>query len=344
MKRALVVAPGRGSYDRAALGQLQDRTPALLDACDAWRTAHGRPTVRELDAAPSYRTSLHVAGENASLLTFACSLADLHDLSPCYQIVGVVGNSMGFYTALAASGALPLEDAIRLVDTMGAYQTRNVIGGQVLYPMCGSDWRSTPAHRQVVEDALQEVRRRGHGAWWSIDLGGYAVLGADRPGVKALLEVLPTIERGPRRFPLQLPLHSAFHTPLMEETSRRAFRELSDLAFRAPKVPLIDGRGIVFRPRWADPTALRDYTLGHQVVRAFDFTRAVLTALHHCAPDVVIALGPGNALGGPLARILVQDHWRGIADRADFEALQASDPILLAFGVDDQRRQLTDGP
>ena len=48
---------------------------------------------------------------------------------------------MGWYTALAASGALPLDHAIRLIDTMGAYQARNVIGGQVLYPITDGDWR-----------------------------------------------------------------------------------------------------------------------------------------------------------------------------------------------------------
>ncbi|MCA9568046.1 MAG: ACP S-malonyltransferase [Myxococcales bacterium] len=342
MKTALIVAPGRGSYDRAALGQLQGRATELLDACDAWRTANGRPTVRELDAADAYRSSLHVAGEHASLLTFACSMADLGDLSDTYDVVGVVGNSMGFYTALAASGALPLEDAIRLVDTMGAYQTRNVIGGQVLYPMCGSDWRTTPELRAVVEDALAAVAARGHVAEWSIELGGYAVLGADRDGTKALLELLPPVERGSRTFPVQLPLHSAFHTSLMRDTSARAFGELGELGFRAPSVPLIDGRGMVFRPRWADPSALRDYTLGHQVTAPFDFTRAVKTALEHTGADVVVALGPGNGLGGPLARTIVECHWRGIVDRAGFEAAQAStDPVLLAFGIPEQRALLT---
>lgn len=343
--RTLIVCPGRGSYDRAGLGQLQDRSEAaraVIARCDAWRASVGEPTISELDAAEAYRTTLHVAGEHASLLTFACSLADLADLDlERHEIVGVTGNSMGFYTALAAAGALSLDDAIRLVDTMGRYQRGNVLGGQLLYPVCDEQWRADPQRLAAVEGALEAARAAGYGAWWSIRLGGHAVLGADREGLRALMANLPPIETPTRTFPLQLPLHSAFHTPLMAGTSERARAELHDLAFRAPDVPLIDGRGHVFRPRWTDPVALADYTLGHQVVEAYDLTVAVRAALHHCAPDRVVVLGPGNSLGGPLARILVGDGWGGVRDRGGFDARQAADPLLLSFGLPPQRRLLT---
>jgi acyl transferase domain-containing protein len=343
-RRALLVCPGRGSYTASDLGSLKGRSAEANDRiarCDAHRTAHGRPTVSELDADERFRTTRHVAGEHASLLTFACGVADAAELSDGFEVVGVTGNSMGFYTALAVSGALALDDAIALVDTMGVYQASNVIGGQVLYPMTDDAGRTDPTRRAVVEKALQAVRDQGHFADWSIELGGFAVLGADGPGVKALLKALPEDVRSGRAFPLQLPLHSAFHTALMSATSEQAFHDLGSLGFRPPQVPLIDGRGFVFRPTWADPRALRDYTLGHQVVRPFDFTRAVITALQHCAPDVVVALGPGNALGGPLLRILVEAGWHGVQSRDDLDTLQQSEtPALLSFGRSDQRRLL----
>ena len=344
MKRALIVCPGRGSYDRASLGQLQDRSEAaaaVIAACDAHRRANGRVPVTELDADEKYRTTRHVAGEHASLLTLCCSLADLADLSSEYEVVGVTGNSMGFYTALAASGALSLADAISLVDTMGDYQAGNVIGGQLLFPVSDDSWRPDQALTDAVNVAIEAAREAGHAAYWSIRLGGYAVLGADKAGVKFLLEALPLQKRGTREFPLQLPLHSAFHTPLLAETSARALRELGSLDFRAPEVPLIDGQGTVWRPRWADPAALTQYTLGHQVTETFDFTVAAHTALRHTGAEVVIALGPGNAMGGPIARILVSEGWQGVRSRADLDVRQQSaDPLLLSFGVSMQRKVL----
>jgi malonyl CoA-acyl carrier protein transacylase len=310
--------------------------------CDAHRIHNGRTPVTELDAAETWRSGLHVAGENASLLTAACSLADLADLDEQrFDVVGVTGNSMGWYTALAASGALPMPQAIELIDTMGAYQQRNIIGGQVLYPITDADWRTDKDNQVAVDAAIAGAIDAGGQAHWSIRLGGYAVLGADRAGLKYLLNTLPEQKRGSRTFPVQLPMHSAFHTPLMRDTSTRARGELAHLALRAPKVPLIDGRGMVFRPGSADPTDLYDYTVGTQVVDPYDFTTAVRAGLRFTGAEVVIALGPGNSLGGPLARILVQEGWRGARSRPQLDVLQKGErPALLSFGVSMQRKTL----
>lgn len=343
MKRALVVCPGRGSYDRTSLRSLQDRSPAaraVVAAADEVRTAAGRPPITALDALP-WRTADHVAGEHASLLTATCSLADLADLDrDRYEVVGLCGNSMGWYTALGAADGLPMHDAMHLIETMGAWQAGNVRGGQLLYPVADDDWRPDPARLAAIEAAIASARAAGHGAWWSIRLGGHAVLGADDAGLKHLLAHLPKIEGGPRTFPLQLPLHSAFHTPLLAATRDRAIAELSDLDWRPPAIPLTDGRGYTFRPFSADPLALCAYTLDHQVVETFDLEASVTSALAHCAPDVVIALGPGNPLGGPLARIIVQSGYFALRSRSAFEARQATDPVLLSFGLGPQRAQL----
>ena len=151
---------------------------------------------------------------------------------------------------------------------------------------------------------------------------------------------LKALEVGSRTFPIQLPLHSAFHTPLMKETSEQAIHDLGRLHFSPPNVPLIDGRGHVFRPKWTDTDALKQYTLGTQVTDVYDFRRSLQAALTHCGPDVVIALGPGNALGGPLARTLVQSGWNGLQGSDAFSDTQKENPLLLAFGVSKQRAHL----
>lgn len=340
MIRALVVCPGRGSYGREQLGSLQGElgdAKALVDACDTWRAARDQPTVRELDAAERYQARLHVAGEHASLLTFAASLVDLTQLDrERYEVVGVTGNSMGWYTALVAAGALPLHQGIELVDTMGSYQAKNVIGGQVTMPVVGPDWVPDPELRRAIEVAIDEVRSEGHTVEISIELGSFVILGADAAGVKRLLERLPKIERGKRTFPAQLPLHSAFHTSLLAASSDRARVDLAHLELRPPVVPLVDGHGRLHRPHSADPDAMLDYTLGTQVTETYDFGLALQVALRHCAPDVVVALGPGNSLGGAIAWGLVREGWRGVNSR---DALSESS-VLRAFGVADQRQEL----
>ncbi len=334
--RALVLCPGRGSYSRKELGSLQGRASAALDAFDALRAEKGLPGPRALDAEARFSPRKHIAGEHASILTAGATLADVEAIDASrFELVGVMGNSMGWYTALGAAGSLSLEACGRLVETMGSYQAGNLQGGQVVYPMVDAQWRRDPVLVSAVHEAVEQIPD----LHWSIFLGGQAVLGGTEEALARAAEVLPAQEGGAGlRFPLRLPLHSAFHTPLLSQTRARAEAELEDLAFSAPKVPLIDGQGRLWRPRVADPKALQAYTLGPQVDEAFDFTTMVRSALGQLAPDVIILPGPGSNLGGALAHVLVETGWSGIASKEDFVARQRGEtPLLLSMGWPDQR-------
>jgi acyl transferase domain-containing protein len=328
MMRALLVCPGRGSYSRDTLHSLR-ATPSVL-AADAMRAGLGRPTPTEMDAADAVQSRLHVAGENASILTAACTLAD-RDCLRNIDIIGVIGNSMGWYTALAVAGALPLGDALTLIETMGQYQAGNVIGGQILYPLVDAEWRALPSPE--LQAALQEIPA----LHLSIRLGGQVVLGGTNAALAAAMKALPPRKIGERDAPMLLPLHSAFHTPLMAETAARAQQDLTGLAWKAPAVPMIDGRGVMFPARSASPTELRDYTLGHQVLAPYDFTAGLIVALRELAPDCIVLLGPGGNLGGPVAQALIAEGWRGYRSRSEFVDRQAADPFVVAMARPEQR-------
>jgi [acyl-carrier-protein] S-malonyltransferase len=334
MKRALILCPGRGSYGRPELGSLAGLTSESLQPFEALREAAGRPTVRQLDASERYSARLHVAGENASILTAGITLADLDQLDTArIRPVAVCGNSMGWYTALGYAGALALSDCARLIETMGQYQAGNVIGGQIVYPLTDSQWRIDPARLAAVEEAVAAIPD----LHWSIRLGGQAVLGGTEAALAAAGEHLPALTLGSYTYPFRLPLHSAFHTPLLEEASRRAQEDLADLDWREPRLPLIDGMGQIWRPRLADPAALAAYTLGAQVSGAYDFTTMLKTALREYAPDCIILPGPGSSLGGAIAQTLISEGWQGLHGKDDFTARQAADPILISLRWPDQR-------
>ena len=142
MMRVVILCPGRGSYGKDSLGSLQELASPRLDVIDAFRADLGRPTVREMDAADKFQSRLHVKGENASILTAGATLADLDQVDPGkVEVVGVCGNSMGWYTALAVSGALPLEQAAHLIETLAQLQVNNIQGGQIIYPCVDAQWR-----------------------------------------------------------------------------------------------------------------------------------------------------------------------------------------------------------
>lgn len=333
--RAVVLCPGRGSYGRAQLGSLANTTTSpALDAFEAVRASHGRPSLRSLDAAPRYSAAKHVAGEHASLLTAACTLTDIERLDPDkVDVVCITGNSMGWYTALGAAGALDLHSCGRLIDTMGGYQAGRVVGGQLVVPLTGDDWRPDPnrlARVDAVVDAVPDL-------YWSIRLGGQAVLGGSAPALAAAVERLPKETRGAHSYPLKLPLHSAFHTPLLRGTAGTARTDLADLPWRAPTIPLIDGTGRSWRPLHTHTGELSAWTLGAQITDTFDFTAMITAALGEYGPDVVVLPGPGEGLGGAVAQVMVSLGWRGLRDRNDFRDAQRSDtPVLLSLCRPDQ--------
>ena len=75
----------------------------------------------------------------------------------------------------------------------------------------------------------------------------------------------------------------------------------------------------------------------------YHFQKGLVTGLCHCGPDLVVALGPGNALGGPIARTLVQCGWHGLQSPSEFDLRQKNHPVLLSFGISKQRDILLAG-
>jgi malonyl CoA-acyl carrier protein transacylase len=330
VSRAALFCPGRGSYTEAALGSLPRDHEWVLEA-EELRASLELPSLLELDGAERFRPSQHLVPENASPLIFLVSMLDAVRAAEEHRLVCVGGNSLGWYTALAVSGALSFSDGLRLVQTMGrlqaAHQRETSPGGQILYPLVGDDWRRVPAREAAVSAALSAHPGE---VFPSVHLGGQAVLSATEAGLAALQRELPRLKLGKNEFPLRLAHNGPYHTELAAPVAEEARRALTELEFRAPRVTLVDGRGRRHTPWSADPSELLEYTLGPQVTTPYDFTAGVRVALREHAPDCVVLCGPGNTLGSIVGQILVAERWRGITDKPAFEREQGGErpPVL----------------
>jgi malonyl CoA-acyl carrier protein transacylase len=329
---AVLFCPGRGSYGRGELGFLRrtlapGRVAEALAAADAARAVAGRPTVSELDGADSFRPGLHLDGENAAELIYFSTLADAERLREEFDVVAVAGNSLGWYTALAAADCLSPEHGWRLVAAMSRLQ-KGTAGGQLLTTTVGEDWRPRADLVGAVDEALATTAGLGPDRFVarSIRLGGHEVLAGTEAGVAQLLEVLPRVESKERAFPFRLAGHGPFHTALCADVAERALQECAGLPAGMPAVPLIDGRGDIHTPWSADPRALLHYTLTAQVTTTFDFTASVRTALREFQPDVLLCPGPGTSLRAPIGHVVLREGYRGIGDKA---ALFASDLVRI---------------
>lgn len=333
-KTALVVAPGRGTYNKTEIGylkRLHNTRSALIEKFDAERVELGQESISAMDGAERYSAAKLTRGDNASGLIYACGYADFLAINrDRFDIVAVTGNSMGWYTALACAGALTSRGGFSVVNTMGTLMQEALIGGQTLYPFVDEDWQEIPGKRADLLNLIDSIP----GLHLSINLGGMIVFGGESESLKEAEQRMPPIAG---RFPMRLANHAAFHTCLQEPVSARAKSILPVSLFAQPETPLIDGRGEIWFPKSSDLAALWEYTFGYQVVEHYDFTAALTASVREFAPEVIIILGPGATLGGAVAQALIACNWRGLASKSEFTKRQETDPLVLSLGLEDQR-------
>lgn len=343
MKTAVLICPGRGTYNKCELGVLtrQFPDPDLLAGFDATRVAQGQPSLSSLDTAKTFDAVIHTRGDNASGLIYAVSLGDFMSIdSNKIDLVAVTGNSMGWYSALACAGGVTPEAGFDIVNTMGRWMHADGAGGQLVYPFTDEDWRVGPWAEEQLFNIIEQIDRTPDQTLSvSINLGGMLVLAGNPHGLAAFEKAVP--RRDP--FPMRLFGHAAFHSGLVAPISDRALAHFDPTLFRQPDLPMIDGRGVIWWPGASDPAALHDYTFGHQVTHPYDFTRAIAVAAREFAPDLFILAGPGPTLGGAVAQSLVLNTWRGMQGKADFSNLQQADPFLITMGRTDHRHRVTKG-
>ncbi len=338
-KTAVVIAPGRGTYNKAELGYLKRYhagQTAHLFQFDEFRAQQGQTALSTLDSAPRFSPQTHTRGDNASPLIYASAYFDFLAISQDqFDIIGITGNSMGWYIALACAGALTGMGGLQVVNTMGTLMQKAMIGGQLVYPVVDDSWRPLPGARSGITDKMADIcSRAGHHLSLSIDLGGMLVLAGNEPGLTAFERGMPRLQD---RYPMRLTNHAAFHTPLQRPIAAEGQALLPASLFAQPNCPLIDGRGVIWRPKATDLAALWSYTLNQQVVEPYDFRTAIKVAAREFCPDVFIVLGPGTTLGGATAQALTGCNWQGADDKASFKAMQDDRANLLMMGDGGQR-------
>ena len=339
---AVVICPGRGTYNKTELGYIKKYhagKQSFINTIDSYRKERDQLTVRELDGQVSFRPAVHTTGDNAAALIYTCAIADFLDINrEKYDIVAVSGNSMGWYLALACAQVFSEEAAIHVVNTTGTLTHHERQGGQVIFPLVDENWQIDPEQKRMRDAVVSEISEvPGAEVHTSIHLGGMEIFAANHKGVELLLERLPGRQN---RYPFQIPNHAAFHSPILAHISVKAKAALTKTLFNLPELPLIDGRGHTWQPYATDLEALHDYTFGHQVVRPYDFSKAIEVSIKEFSPDRLIILGPGTTSGAPVAQELIKHEWQDITSKNDFKRRQKTDPVVLSMGIEDQRHRV----
>ncbi|RIL06983.1 MAG: [acyl-carrier-protein] S-malonyltransferase [Proteobacteria bacterium] len=204
----------------------------------------------------------------------------------------VAGHSLGEYTALVASRALGLRDALRLVRARGLYMR------DAAPPGTGAMAAILGCERGVVEAACERARAQTGEVVEPANFNAPAqtVVAGTVAAVQAACEAARAA--GARRA-RPLPVSAPFHCSLMAPAAERLARDLAGVALADPDPPVI--ANVTAEPN-ARAACISDL-LTRQVAAPVRFTESV-ERLASLGVTRVLEVGPGRVLTGLVARIV----------------------------------------
>ena len=201
----------------------------------------------------------------------------------------VAGHSMGEYSALGATGALSVADAVRLVKRRGrAMQEAVPVGEGAMAALIGLDLE---AARRVAEAAAQDqvcVPANDNAP-------GQVVVSGHRSAVERAVEIAP--DKGARRA-VMLPVSAPFHCPLMAPAAEVMAEALAEVTMLPPSLVLVAN---VTAAPVAEPETIRSLLV--QQVTAMVRWRESVLRMKEEGVETLVELGAGKVLSGLIRRI-----------------------------------------
>ncbi|MCA8879143.1 MAG: ACP S-malonyltransferase [Rhodobacteraceae bacterium] len=289
MSRAYVF-PGQGAQTVGMGRDVAEAYPAAQAVFD------------EVDEALGERLSALIWDGDAETLTLtrnaqpalmACSLAVVRALeSEGVQIADgafVAGHSLGEYSALAAAGALALDDTARLLRLRGeAMQAAVPVGMGAMAAILGLDFATV----SEIAEAAAEV---GVCQAANDNDPAQVVISGHKEAVETAVGIAK--DKGAKRS-VMLPVSAPFHCALMAPAAEAMRAALADVAIAAPVVPLVAN---VTAEATSDPEIIRAQLVA-QVTGSVRWRESVAFMAANGVTEIW-ELGAGKALSGMVRRI-----------------------------------------
>jgi [acyl-carrier-protein] S-malonyltransferase len=242
-----------------------------------------------------------------SIALHRCLLEHVPDLAPGF----VAGHSLGEYSALVASGALALDDAVRLVHARGRFMQQAVAeGAGAMAAVLGASVDDVAlACREAQEATGGVVTPANYNSPQQIVIAGEAV------AVERARERVS--ELGAKRT-VPLKVSAPFHCSLMAPAAEQLAVEMKSLAFRDASPPVVTNVEALPNSAGARIPEL----LERQVTAPVRFTEMV-EKLAELGVDSFLEVGPGRVLSGLVARIQRRSGRASFGSLSDLEDVQS---------------------
>lgn len=220
----------------------------------------------------------------------------------------VAGHSLGEYSALAASGALTIADAARLLRIRGqAMQAAVPVGQGAMAALLGLDFATvTDVAAEAAQGQVCQAANDNDPA--------QVVVSGHKDAVERAVEIAKA--RGARRAML-LPVSAPFHCTLMQPAADRMADALADVALQAPKVALVAN---VRAEAVSDPEDIRKLLIA-QVTGSVRWRESVAWMADQGVAEFW-EIGAGKALSGMIKRIAKGAETRNFGTPEDVASLR----------------------
>ena len=223
----------------------------------------------------------------------------------------VAGHSMGEYSALGATGAFSVAEAVRLVKRRGQSMQRAMpVGEGAMAALIGLDLDTA---REVAEAAAEDQVC----ATANDNAPGQVVLSGHRAAVERAVEI--AAQRGARRA-IMLPVSAPFHCSLMAPAAEVMAKALAEVAMPLPSLALVAN---VTAAPVEDPESIRGFLV--QQVTAMVRWRESVLCMKEDGIETLVELGTGKILSGLIRRI---DRDLQVANAGTPEEIEALGKIL----------------
>ena len=285
MKRGLVAFcfPGQGSLQVGMGRDVAEAVPEAMDVFERSSIAAGLDLQRLCFEATEEELVETELQQPALVATSLAVLAAIRarGIKPDF----VVGHSVGEFAALAASGALKVEEAVALVRERGLAMAEAA--------------RKNPGSMAAIlgldDEVVERICRRILNVWpANYNCPGQIVVSGENPAVD---EACATAEEEGARRAVRLRVSGAFHSPLVARAADRFRPALDRVKFAEPTAPFMST--VTAR---IESAKRMGPLLVEQLTAPVRFTQAAQALVKEGA-HTFVEVGPGNVLGGLVKRI-----------------------------------------
>jgi [acyl-carrier-protein] S-malonyltransferase len=306
-KRLAYIFPGQGSQHPGMGSELAEKYPASRQVFEEADDALGFSISRLCFQGTAEELQLT---ENTQPAILTVSVATLRALeaegspAPAY----VAGHSLGEYSALVASGALSLSDAVRTVRLRGRFMQQAVpVGTGAMAAVMGADL-------ETVTEACNEARQMEVCSPANINSPNQIVIAGHAGAVDRAVALLK--ERWSKRA-IKLNVSAPFHSALMMPAQERLAAELEKLEFHDLRLPLVTNVDASAITKGEEARA----SLVRQVSAPVRWLESVQLLIRE-GVQIFVEVGPGKVLCGLLRQI-----------EREAECLNTSDAESLAVAA-----------